>query len=180
LNTIELIIITERTYLRQLNECDAAHFFLLNSDPEVLQYTGDKAFDSLEESAGFLRNYRQYELFGCGRWAVISKVDDAFLGWCGLRFAPESMEYDLGFRFFKKYWNQGFASETGTAVLKYGFDTFPLDTIIGRVAKANKGSIRVLEKIGFKYAQSTFLHGEEALLYTFSREEWNKRTGTAI
>ena len=43
-----------------------------------------------------------YEKYDFGRWAVIDKENDAFLGWCGLKFTPELAEYDIGFRFFKK------------------------------------------------------------------------------
>ena len=41
------IIETERLLLRELDISDAEHFFKLNSDSEVLRYTGDKPFLSI-------------------------------------------------------------------------------------------------------------------------------------
>ncbi len=64
--------------------------------------------------------------------AVIRKDDNTFLGWCGIKFDHSSGKYDLGFRFFKKYWNQGFASEYANASLKYGFETLKIPMILGR------------------------------------------------
>lgn len=38
------IAVTERLFLRKLNVTDAENFYLLNLDPQVIQYTGDGAF----------------------------------------------------------------------------------------------------------------------------------------
>ena len=64
---------TERTYMRNLIPDDAENFFALNLDPEVMRFTGDNPFNSLEESREFLRNYDQYEKYGVGRLAVIER-----------------------------------------------------------------------------------------------------------
>jgi [ribosomal protein S5]-alanine N-acetyltransferase len=62
-------------------------------------------------------------------------------------------EYDIGFRFFKEYWNKGFATETSLNCLKYGFTELNLNEIVGRAMVQNTASIRVLEKIGMKFKQ---------------------------
>lgn len=145
------VIETQRCYLRELSLDDAQSFYDLNTDPEVVKYTGDNPFATIDDAKSFLENYNQYELYGFGRWAVIDKKTNAFLGWCGLKFSPESDEVDLGFRFFRKYWNLGYATETAQACLEHGFNNLNLDTIIGRAMQANIGSVRVLEKIGMEF-----------------------------
>ena len=95
------ILETNRLYLRELDISDAKDFFLLNQDPEVIKYTGDVAFDHITEAESFLQNYNPYELYGYGRWAVIRKEDEAFLGWCGLKYSTDLDEVDVGFRFYK-------------------------------------------------------------------------------
>ncbi len=149
-----MIAQTSRLYLRDLTPQDAENFYHLNLDPEVIQYTGDAAFNSIEEAKTFLENYDHYEKYGFGRWAVIRLSDKAFLGWCGLKYAPELDEVDLGFRFFKKYWNQGFATEAATLCLELGFKQFRLKRIVGRAMSENLASIRVLAKLGFKAIDS--------------------------
>jgi hypothetical protein len=93
------IIYSERTILRQLTEADAADFYALNADEEVLKYTGDMPFKNIEEAREFLRNYNQYKLYGVGRMAVIDKTSGKLMGWCGLKYHEQSNEFDIGFRF---------------------------------------------------------------------------------
>lgn len=156
-----MIITTPRLNLRQLTPADAERFYLLNADPEVIRYTGDAAFAAMDEAKEFLEGYNHYEKYGFGRWAVIRKEDNEFLGWCGLKYTPETDEYDIGFRFFKKYWNQGYATEAAKACLDYGLNDLGMKTIIGRAMKANSASIKVLEKIGMTY----YFHGDEGVVY---------------
>lgn len=160
------ILETERTYLRELTIADAASFYRINLDKEVLQYTGDVAFESINHAKKFLENYDQYATYGVGRWAVIHKDTEEFLGWCGLKFTPKSNEYDIGFRFFKKYWNQGYATETAKACIEYGLHTLQLNTIVGRAMKANIASVKVLQKIGLSYERDFDFDGNLGVVYT--------------
>lgn len=148
---MKTIIETERCYLRELSVDDAQHFFDLNSDNDVIQYTGDVAFQNVTEARSFLENYNQYKLYDYGRWAVIDKNNGEFLGWCGLKYSPDLNEVDLGFRFFKKYWNQGYATETAKACIDYGFRDLQLTKIVGRAMEANVASVKVLEKAGMQF-----------------------------
>ena len=69
------ILETQRLYLRELTPDDAEQAYLLNLDPDVIKYTGDKAFDSVESTNLFLHNYDHYHKYGFGRWAVIQKTE---------------------------------------------------------------------------------------------------------
>ena len=153
---IDMLIIlqTARFYLRELTPADAEQAYLLNLDPEVVQYTGDVAFKSIDEAKKFLENYSHYKKYGFGRWAVIAKTNHEFLGWCGLKYTQDLNEFDIGFRFFKKHWNKGFATEAATACIEIGFEKFGMETIVGRVMQANKGSIKVHEKIGLRLVKT--------------------------
>ena len=59
---------TSRLLLRQLTEQDAEHFYNLNLDPEVLQFTGDSVFESIKAARIFLESYQGvYNKYGIGR-----------------------------------------------------------------------------------------------------------------
>ena len=163
------VLETNRLYLRRMTLEDAENAYLLNLDPEVIQYTGDASFESIESAQTFLANYNHYEKYDFGRWAVINKESDAFLGWCGLKFTPELNEYDIGFRFFKKYWNKGYATEAARACVDLGFNHYNLTTIVGRARKENIGSIRVLEKIGLTYLKDFDFDGNEGVVYCIQK-----------
>jgi len=140
-------------------------FIELNNDPEVIKYTGDKAFTSEKVARQFLEKYTAYKNYGLGRYAVIHKQSKAYLAWCGIKYDPAENEYDIGFRFFRKYWNQGFATETAHACLKYGFEKKNLTRVVGKAAKENHASIRVLEKIGMTYCSEFNFDGVPGVKY---------------
>ena len=144
------LIITPRLLLREFVSSDALSFYKLNKDKAVMRYTGDKPFKSVEESKKFILNYDAYVKTGMGRWTVILASEKSIIGWCGLKEHPEGF-IDLGYRFHKKYWNKGYASEAAQACLDYGFQELSLSEIIGRTAIENKASIKVLEKIGMTF-----------------------------
>lgn len=163
------ILETKRCYLRELSVDDAQHFYDLNSDAEVIKYTGDAAFQNVMEAKSFLENYSQYKQYGYGRWAVIDKSNGDFLGWCGLKYSPDLDEVDLGFRFFRKYWNQGYATETAKACIDYGFNQLQLTKIVGRAMKLNVGSVKVLEKIGMTFVGQFEFHLHDGVLYQIEK-----------
>lgn len=165
------ILETDRLILREFIPQDAEELYNLNKDPEVIRYTGDKPFKDKQEANDFLKSYKDYTVHGFGRWAVIHKDSVEFLGWCGLKINEEG-HIDLGFRFFRREWNKGYATEAAKACLTYGFETIHMETIIGRAAKNNTASLRVLEKIGMKFWQEGTCHGITNAQYFFITKEW--------
>lgn len=166
---------TERLLLREMTEYDAENAYNLNLDPEVLKYTGDAPFESIEAAREFLKAYKHYEEYGFGRWAVISKATGEYLGWCGLKYTPELNEHDLGYRFSKKHWGQGYATESSLAALQLGFDQFNMDKIVGRVMKDNHASSNVLKKVGMSFLENRDDEGEIEVVYILEKENFQKR-----
>jgi [ribosomal protein S5]-alanine N-acetyltransferase len=160
---------TEKLLLREFNLSDAANLYELNRDLEVTKYTGNHPFESIAEAEGFIKTYYHYAQYGFGRWAVIDKSNDEFLGWCGLKYTEDLDEYDVGFRFFKKYWNRGIATESAKACLDLGFTKFGMTTIVGRAMKENPASIRVLEKIGMTLNECRIRDNSAWLIYKIDK-----------
>jgi len=165
------IIETDRLILREFIQFDSEKIYELNSDPDVLKYTGDLPFNSIREAKSFIENYSEYKRNCFGRWAVIYKESNEFLGWCGLKLNEENI-VDIGFRFFKKEWNKGYATESAKAVLYFGFNSLGIDQIIGRTAPNNVASIKVLEKLHMKFWKVADCKGiENSLYYTLSKTQ---------
>lgn len=146
-----IIAKTPRTILRHFALKDAAAFFELNADPEVLRYTGDAPFKSVSQARECIRNYRHYQIYGYGRWSIILSSTKEYMGFCGLNFSVKNHEVDLGFRLPRRFWGQGFATETGFAALREGFSNYGLEKIVGRAMAENKASLHVLEKLGMTF-----------------------------
>ena len=110
-------------------------------------------------------NYVKYALHGFGRWAVVQKSTGKFIGWCGLKYSATIDEVDIGFRFFKAAWNQGFATEAAKKCIQLGFDSLGIKRIVGRAMVGNIASIKVLEKIGLTFLKEFDFDGEEGAIY---------------
>ena len=163
---MNVIIETDRLLLRTFTIEDAPLIYELNLDPEVIRYTLDPIKD-IEQAREVLEKtiLPQYALNDHGRWAVITKKDKEFIGWCGLKARPERNEIDLGYRFIKAAWGKGFATEAAYACIQYGFEKLHLQRIIGRAMPANTGSLRVLEKCGMTFIREEVVDGHPAKTY---------------
>jgi ribosomal-protein-alanine N-acetyltransferase len=139
---------TKRLEFRKFSAGDAAGFFQLNNDPEVIRYTGDKAFVDENEALDFLVGYTHYASHGYGRWSVYLKETGEYVGFCGLKYSPEKDEVDLGFRIMREHWGKGLATEAAAEALRLGFEQYGLRKIVGRAMEDNLASHQVLEKVG--------------------------------
>jgi RimJ/RimL family protein N-acetyltransferase len=170
------LLTTERIYLREFEPADAASLYALNSNPEVLRYTGDSPFLNSAAAESFIRDYDHYRRFGYGRWAVILKQGERFIGYAGLRHDEKTAEVDLGFRLFTNYWSQGFATEAGRAALTLGFERFKLERIIGRSMRENLPSVSVLQKLGMEFSEVREESELLWLIYAIDQQGWQAST----
>ena len=162
---MKIIVETERLYLREFIDKDAIHFYQMNNDPDVIKYAGDSPFDSLESAKNFLLNYQDYKINNMGRWAVCLKETSEFLGWCGLKFHPKENLVEVGYRFYKKNWNKGYATESALASIEYGFKALKLSKIYAHCHMENEKSIHVVNKCGLKFVKQFDYEGMPANLY---------------
>ena len=168
--------------MREIKEDDVQGIFDLDSDPEVHQYLGKKPIASLEDAASTIEYIRnQYKKDDIGRWAVIEKQSNEFVGWSGLKYEREVREdmdyYDLGYRFRKKFWGKGYATESSLESLKYGFQVMGLKEIFAGAHIENIASNRVLQKVGFRHIETFEYDRQPHHWYRISRDEWAKNRG---
>jgi len=174
---MKIHIETERLIIRDLEEHDAKGIFALDSDPEVHEYLGKKPIQTLKEAEEIITYIRnQYIENGIGRWAVIDKETDDFIGWTGLKYEKglrkEFNYYDLGYRLRKKYWGKGIATETAIESLKYGFEKLNVKEI-GAAADINHlASNKILTKVGLKLIDTFEYDGVPHYWYNLKKTEW--------
>jgi RimJ/RimL family protein N-acetyltransferase len=170
-----ILLETERLILREFDEGDAAAYLLLGSDPAILRYTHDPGggTKSLEEAIETMRirPIADYKKHGFGRWACVLKATGAVIGFAGLKRLEDLGEVDIGYRFLPAHWGAGLATEAGRAIVPYGFDVLGLERMIGLVDPANVASVRVLEKLGFRFDARIDYHGVAAARYVLSKVE---------
>ncbi len=149
---MHIILQTPRLAIRRFTEADAALILELNSDPDILKYVHEPTIKTIEQAKIILQDIilPQYKN-NLGRWAIHTKDNMEFIGWCGLKYQSWTDEIDLGYRFMQKAWGKGYATEAAQHSLDYGFKTLNLKLITGRAHIENIASYKVLEKIGMEF-----------------------------
>jgi [ribosomal protein S5]-alanine N-acetyltransferase len=170
------ILTTPRLYLRQFTIDDAPLMMQLNT-PNVLKYIGDAPSKDLDAAKKIITDIiiPQYELYKLGRFAVHVKEDNRFVGWCGLKYLKEENEIDLGYRFMENEWGKGFATETATACLQFGFEQRNLEKIIGRAHIDNIASQNVLQKVGMVYDKNIKEDGTIIKVYSINSGTYKQK-----
>lgn len=140
---------------------------VLFTDPDILRYiSGGKPYTTEEIFSIFSFFLKQYEANGFGPWAVASREDQAVIGLAGFKTVPHLENPDLGFSFLKPYWGKGYATETGQALVKFGFEKNRFAKIGAVVNRDNAATQRVLKKCGLSYEKTVVHHDKEFALYT--------------
>lgn len=174
---MNIYIETERLMLREILPTDVDGMFELDSDPEVHRYLGNNPVKDKRQTMDVIDFIRQqYVEFGIGRWAVIEKQTNNFMGWSGLKYVTEEMNgrknfHDLGYRLTKRYWGNGFATEAAVASVKYGFETLGLSEIYAIADVENRGSNSILRKIGMSLKETFYLDGAEHHWYEIHKSK---------
>lgn len=175
---MKIYVETDRLILRELVPGDENGIFELDSDPEVHRYLGNHPITHIGQARDIIQLVRkQYTDNGIGRWAIIEKNTQSFVGWTGLKLVRERINnhidyYDLGYRLIKRYWGKGFATETALASLKYGFNELRLTEVYAMADTENTGSNRVLTKAGLNFIECFTYDGAEHNWYRIDREAW--------
>jgi RimJ/RimL family protein N-acetyltransferase len=157
---------TERLILREFDFSDVDGMFELESNPNVHTYVGNKPVTNIEQASAYIEFVQQqYKDFGTGRWAVILKETNEFIGWSGIKFITNETNnhkdfYEIGYRFIEKHWGKGYATEAGKAFIDYAFDELKAQTVYAYADPGNENSRKILGKLGLQYVNS-FLHEEE-------------------
>jgi RimJ/RimL family protein N-acetyltransferase len=165
---------TERLILRPFTLEDVEEWYAIHQDPEVTRYTGDGGVISKEEVKHRIRDHvlADYVNHGFGRWVVVHKEDNCLIGFTGLKYIPEMDVVDLGYRFAKKYWGQGIATEACKKALDFGFNDLELERVAAFILPANIGSQKVLEKLAFEFVKAFYEEGELEHEYALSAEKY--------
>ena len=169
----DIILETERLIIREHVLSDAPFFFTLNSNYNVVKYTGDSSFKMIEEAEKIVQYViNQYKENGYGRWLVTEKETGNPIGWCGLKFHTDTKETDIGYRLLESAWGKGYATESAKACIDYGFKHFNLNRIIGDAMKENTASINVFKKLGMTYLKDSLLDNIESVVYELKKENY--------
>ncbi|MBW4840581.1 MAG: GNAT family N-acetyltransferase [Paenibacillaceae bacterium] len=145
-------MITERLHLRDYTWEDEKEVHAYASDSLVVEHMlwGP---NTEEETQDYLRQVIQkqeqvprtaYDL------AVVIRETGQLIGGCGL-FLEGYRQAELGYCFNRIYWGRGYATEAAKALVRMGFQDLGLHRIYATCRPDNRGSAKVMLKLGMRY-----------------------------
>ena len=162
----EILLETDRLYLRRIWAEDLELLLELDGDPEVMRFISKgqptprtrMENDYLPRILAYYRSWPPQ-----GFWIAHLRKTDQFAGWFHLRpdrMQPEEME--LGYRLKRSIWGQGLATEGSRALVQNAFGTWGYKIVCARTLAVNLASRRVMEKAGLIF-EYEFLWSKEVL-----------------
>ncbi|MGK6320133.1 GNAT family N-acetyltransferase [Sphingomonas sp. DT-204] len=156
------MIETGRLILRRWRDDDRPAFHAHCSDPDVMRYLGPP-LTRAETDAALDRQNGYLESHGYCFWAVERRADGALLGFCGLKpgapGTPIEGMVEIGWRFGRAFWGQGYAREAAVASLDWGWANLDASHIVAITVLANERSWGLMERLGMqRVADGDFDH----------------------
>lgn len=170
----------ERVLLRGFRPADRDDVFALYADKEAVRFGYAPKMDQLSDADHVIsetaRLARERELFHFG---VARREDDRIIGHATLfDITPAHRRAELGYSIVKTSWGRGLGTEAAGVLIGFAFTQLDLRRIEADVDPRNIGSIRVLEKHGFRregYLRERWeLAGEiqDGVMFGLLRREW--------
>jgi len=178
-------ILTRRLVLRPFVIADAKDVMRLAGDKSIAANTLNiphpyQAGMAEEWIASHPGKFEKGEL---ANFAITLAADQSLIGAIGLTIVPAHFRAELGYWIGRPFWGNGFATESGKAVLKYGFETLGLERIHAGHFSNNPASGKVMEKLGMRHEgalrKHVFKSGEFIDLenYAVLKEEFQTLAG---
>lgn len=149
----QTILETERLVLRRMCLDDDAFIRTLLNEPSFVRFIGDRGVRTLDDARRYIADgpLASYRRVGFGLYLVETRDERAPIGICGL-LKRDTLEHpDIGFAFLPRFWSQGYAYESASAVLCYGRTALRIRRILAITSPDNDASIRLLKRLGFAY-----------------------------
>jgi ribosomal-protein-alanine N-acetyltransferase len=174
---------TPRLVLRAFEESDAAALFPHAANPAVTRFTLWDHHRTLDDTLMFVRDYaRSRYAEGVPEPYAITLADDPAgrpVGALGCFWASvPNRTMELGYWLAEPFWGRGLVAEACRAVVSHSFATCDPERMQARVIVGNAASVRVLEKIGFRY-EGTWRSGlfrrgrfEDVMFFAVLKGEW--------
>jgi ribosomal-protein-alanine N-acetyltransferase len=150
-------LITERLVLRELQAGDAEQIFKIRTDARVNEFLDRAPTKTVDDSLKFINNILKAQAKEDGMmWAITLKNEPQLIGtavyW---HIEKEKDQAELGYEMLPEYFGRGIMREALLEVIRFGFETMQLKTIVAETRTDNLRSVNALEKCGFEQAGAT-------------------------
>jgi len=175
---MENILESERLTMRPFEESDLDWLINHRTDEYVAAFLGGLDLQTPEFVEKRMRFYMDcFDRLGFSMCLTSLTETGTKIGVTGLQPLEKTGLIEVGYSFEREHWGKGLATEAALAWFEFGFGKAGLDRIVAVADPENKGSTRVMEKMGMKFEKTAFSYGMKVVRYSISREEFLARGG---
>lgn len=175
------ILKTERLIIRRFLPDDWKDLYEYLSKEEVVKFEPYEVFSEEASKAEAIQRSKQ-DFF----WAVCLKENNKLIGniYFNQQEPKELNTWELGYVFNSAYWGKGYASESCTAILRYGFEQLNVYRVVAMCNPENTASWKLMERLNMRregyLKKNIFFKRDKAgnpiwndtYEYAVLREEW--------
>jgi len=165
---LPLPLVTERLRLRPATLDDLETWLAISRDAEQAWW-GEPRSTVDDARANLQKHLASQERHRFSLWPVELRTSGTMIGLSGLQHLADGPEIEVGYRFLRDYWGNGYATEAARAAIRYGFDEVELERIVAVTMPSNRASRRVLEKCGLTFVGDLQVYGAAQVKYALSR-----------
>jgi [ribosomal protein S5]-alanine N-acetyltransferase len=170
---------TNRLLLREFEEDDWERVLAYQSDPLYLRYYhwSDRSAEDVKAFVQMFLDAQKERPRTAFQLAVTLQSNGKLIGNCGVRVNnPQLREANIGYELDSQYWRQGYATEAAQVVLRFGFQELGMHRIWATTLAVNKGSVKVLAKLGMRQEarelEKEYIKGQWFDSLTFAILDW--------
>ena len=142
---------TERLLVRPVEYADMATVAKLVMDPDVIRLNTGFFTQHTANISQTIQTIIKSPVQSGSIWWMVYDKERGYIGLIGLnRVDQTSRSAELIGLSASTHWGRGYGTEAALLVIEYGFKTLELVRIEAIVSAYNKGSLRLLEKIGMQ------------------------------
>jgi ribosomal-protein-alanine N-acetyltransferase len=171
LNGPVMKIVTRRLVMEPVDAADQDALHALWSSPGVRRFLWDDEVIPIErtrEAVAFSRAMQKAR--GHGLWAARLAGTTPLCGFGGLWPFRDPPELELLYGVAEPFWGRGYATEIGDAIVRYCTQSLGMSTLRASTDAENLASVRVLEKLGFRFVTRRTVDGLDTVFYQWQAD----------
>lgn len=144
---------TERLYLMKMKGSDASHLFKIWSDPVVTRFMNIMNYSNESQAKEMIQLLDELAAQGKAiRYSIFETKTNQIIGSCGFNSLDyKNSKAEIGYELDHHFWGKGYGSEAIACLVNYAFGELEFTRIEAIVEPKNTNSIKLLQKLGFKF-----------------------------
>lgn len=170
-------MVTKRLYLREITVEDIDRMYEIYGGEGITDYM-EGLYENPDDEREFTKEYinNMYRFYEYGIWVICLKENDEIIGRAGLsnREVDGENKLELGYVVGTPYQRQYYAYEACQAICEYAKNKLYMSELVCFIESGNYSSIKLAEKLGFKYIQDiTIKENSAEKIYAYYEKKMN-------